>query len=65
VEIDDAIDAVVSLLQLDEFLDGAEIVAEMKVAGRLDARKDAGGEFAQGTLGKSLSVGGGVMAEAG
>ena len=39
VQIDDAIDAVVAILQLDEALDGAEIVAEMQVAGRLHAGK--------------------------
>ena len=37
VQIDDAIDAVVAVLQLDEALDGAEIIAEVQVAGRLHA----------------------------
>jgi hypothetical protein len=37
VQIDDAVDAVEALLQRDELHDGAEIVAEMQVAGRLDA----------------------------
>ena len=40
VLVDDAIDAVVARLQLREAADGAEIVAEMQIAGRLDARKD-------------------------
>ena len=35
VQIDDAIDAVVAVLQLDEALDGAQIIAEVQVAGRL------------------------------
>src|SRR5262249_23064345 len=40
VQVDHAIDAVVALLQLDEPLDRAEIVAEVQVAGRLHAGKD-------------------------
>jgi hypothetical protein len=40
VQIDDAIDAVVAVLQFDEALDGAEIIAEMQVAGRLHAGKN-------------------------
>ena len=40
MQIDDAIDAVVVFLQGDEFPDGAKIIAEMKVARRLDAGKD-------------------------
>ena len=40
VQIDDAINAVVAVLQLDEALDGAEIVAEVQVAGGLHPRKD-------------------------
>ncbi len=40
VLVDDAIDAIVARLQLREAADGAEIVAEMQIAGRLDARKD-------------------------
>lgn len=32
MQVDDAIDAVVAVLQRDEALDGAEIVAEMEVA---------------------------------
>ena len=40
VQIDDAIDAVVAVLQLDEALDGAEIIAEVQVAGRLHAGKN-------------------------
>ena len=39
VQIDDAIEAVVAVLQLDEALDGAEIIAEMQIAGRLHAGK--------------------------
>ena len=39
VQIDDAIDAVVAILQLDEAFDGAEIIAEVQVAGRLHAGK--------------------------
>ena len=37
MQIDDAIDAVVAVLQLDEALDGAEIVAEVQIAGGLHA----------------------------
>src|SRR6516164_1523377 len=37
VQIDDAINAVETVLQLDEALNRAEIIAEMKVAGRLHA----------------------------
>ncbi len=33
------------MLQGDEVLDGAEIIAEVEVAGRLNARKDAGSEI--------------------
>ena len=41
MEIDDAIEALrVALLHLDETLDGAEIVAEVQIAGRLDAGED-------------------------
>ena len=40
MQVDDAVDAVVALLQLDEFLDRAEIVAEVQVTGRLHARKN-------------------------
>ena len=39
VHIDDAIDALMALLQLDEFDDGAEIIPEMEIAGRLNAGK--------------------------
>ena len=39
VQVDHAIDAVVGLLQLDEFDDGAEIIAEVQVAGRLHPRE--------------------------
>src|SRR6185437_11140968 len=41
VHVDDAIEAVELVLQLHPVADGAEIVAEMQVAGRLDAGKDA------------------------
>ena len=41
VQIDDAINAVVAVLQFDKALDGAKIVAEMQVAGRLYAGKNA------------------------
>ncbi len=37
VQIDHAIDAFVAVLQLDEALDRAKIIAEMQVAGRLHA----------------------------
>jgi hypothetical protein len=40
VQVDDAVDAVVLLLQGNELADGAEIVAEMEIARRLDAGKD-------------------------
>src|SRR6185312_6129218 len=40
VQVDDAIDTVGRFLQGDEFLQRTEIVAEMEVAGRLDAGKD-------------------------
>ena len=41
VQVDDAEQAIVVVLQLHEALDGAEIVAEMEIAGRLDAGKNA------------------------
>ena len=41
VHIDDAIDAIVIILQRHEFRDRAEIVAEMQIAGRLDAGENA------------------------
>ena len=41
VQVDDAIDAVEILLQLDEFDDRAEIVAEMQIAGGLHAGENA------------------------
>src|SRR5690606_11129292 len=40
VQVDDAVDAVMRVLQLHEAADRAEIVAEMEVAGRLDAGED-------------------------
>ena len=39
MQIDDAVDAVVALLQGDELDDGSEIVAEVQVAGWLHARE--------------------------
>ena len=42
VQIDHAIKAIVLGLERHEFGDGAEIIAEMQVAGRLHAREDAG-----------------------
>src|SRR5205085_948543 len=41
VQIDDAEDAFVIVLQRDPVADRAEIVAEMQIAGRLDARKNS------------------------
>ena len=41
VQVDHAIDAVVALLQRDEFGDRAEIIAEVQIAGRLHAGKHA------------------------
>ena len=37
VHVDDAVDALVRLLHLDESHDGAEVVAEVQIAGRLHA----------------------------
>ena len=37
VQVDDAIEAVMGLLQLDEIDDRAEVIAEMQITGRLDA----------------------------
>ena len=45
MQIDDAIDAVVVFLQRHELSDSAEIIAEMKIAGRLNAGKDQRLEF--------------------
>src|SRR5262249_8675017 len=42
VEIDHAVEAIVLRLQCDEFGDGAEIVAEVQIAGRLHAGEHAG-----------------------
>ena len=58
MQVDDAIDAVGSVLQGDEFLDGAEIVAEMQIAGRLYAGKDEwleGGHFCSLGLWRAVS----------
>ena len=41
VQVDHAIDAVIALLQRDEFGDRAEIIAEVQIAGRLHAGKYA------------------------
>src|SRR5260221_1250603 len=41
MQVDDAEDAVVVALQRDPVSDGAEIIAEMQIAGGLDAREDA------------------------
>ena len=41
VHVDDAIDAIVMILQRHEFRDRAEIVAKMQIAGRLDAGENA------------------------
>jgi hypothetical protein len=41
MEVDDAIDAIITPLHFDKTDDRAEIVAEMEIAGRLDAGKDA------------------------
>ena len=51
VKIDDAIDAIVGLLQLDEFGDRAEIISKMQIARRLHAGKNPFNEFchARGT----------------
>ncbi len=40
VQIDDAIDAIMGLLQLDEFGDRAEIISKMQIARRLHAGKN-------------------------
>ncbi len=45
VQIDDAIEALMRLLQGDEFGDRAEIIAEMQIAGRLHAGENAGMKF--------------------
>ncbi len=60
VQIDHAIEAVVLVLERHEFGDGAEIVAEMEIAGRLHAGEDAGVGF--GLLHGLAPVEGRVMA---
>jgi hypothetical protein len=40
VHVDDAEDAVMLVLQRHELADGAKIVAQMQIAGRLDAGED-------------------------
>jgi hypothetical protein len=45
VHVDDTVDAVVGLLHLHEVDDRAEIVAEVQIARRLDARKDPFNEW--------------------
>src|SRR5262245_42630341 len=39
VQVDDAVDAVVAVLQRDELHERAEVIAEVQIAGRLDAGK--------------------------
>src|SRR5690606_37504450 len=39
MQVDDAVDAIVVFLKSDKLADGAEIIAEVKIAGRLNARK--------------------------
>ena len=41
VQIDDRVDALISVLQRDEVLDRAEVVADVLSAGRADAREHA------------------------
>ncbi len=41
MEVDDAEEALVLVLQLDPIAQRAEVVAEVEVAGRLDPREDA------------------------
>ena len=45
MQVDDAIDARMRLLHLDEALDRAEIIAEVQIAGRLNAGKHALGKL--------------------
>ena len=40
VQVDDAIEGIVLVLEVNPMLEGAEVVAEMGVAGRLDAAED-------------------------
>ena len=60
VQVDHAIEAVMLGLERHESGDGAEIVAEMQIAGRLHAREDAG--LGLGLLHSSPLVDGRVMA---
>ncbi len=53
VEIDDAVDAVVVVLKGDEFPDRAQIIAEMQVAGRLNAGKYERLEFGHVVLNRA------------
>src|SRR5262249_53687870 len=39
VQVDDAVDALILVLERDKLCDGAEVVTQMKIAGRLDAGK--------------------------
>ena len=50
MQVDDAIDAVIAILQRDELADRAEIIAEMQIAGRLDAGKHEFLEFGHDVL---------------
>jgi hypothetical protein len=45
VHVDDAIDAVVGFLHLHEVDDRAEVIAEVQIACRLDARKNPFNEW--------------------
>ncbi len=62
VEIDHAIEAVMLGLERHELGDGAEIVAEMEIAGRLHAREHARLGFGLGPLHSSPLIDGRVMA---
>ncbi|BCH53106.1 hypothetical protein RvVAR031_07160 [Agrobacterium vitis] len=46
MQVDDAIHAVVILLERDEFADRAEVIAKMEIARRLNAGKNQRLEFA-------------------
>jgi hypothetical protein len=62
MQIDDAIDARMRRLHLDEPLERAEVIAEMQVAGGLHAGKDALREWGHGREQFPLEVGYGLMA---
>src|SRR5215217_3093955 len=44
MHVDHAIDGLMGILERHEASDGAEIIAQMQVAGGFDSRKDAGSE---------------------